>query len=243
MSTRRQILQTGGAALAIASLPSAARASRPAAAVPAYLHRSFWLDRLGTDVGEGLRLDAVTDLAGAAARGLAASEDAFSLLLSGTGTPLAEGIHRLAGGDLFVAPVGPPSARQAYEVVVDRASPARAPDPAPVAPAVAIAATTPPAPGAEARFAFLRAVRVRRGRPGLQVELRFARGGGPRAVAVRVERDGVVYARGREPVRGRRALLGLRLRRRLPRGRYDVVVTGTGTGGLRTAVRREVVLR
>ena len=243
MTTRRQVLQAGGAALVLAGTPRIALAA-DSAPVPPHLLRSAWLGRVGEDVGSGLRLDAVTDVGSAAARGIAGSEDAFVLALSGDpALPLEEGIHALGDAELFLAPVDVPGARRLYEAVVDRATTVHAPSPAPAPPAVASAAPPDSGAGGERRYRFLRRLRVRRARPGLQVALRLARAAGPRTVHVRVERNGTVHARGRTVVRGRRALLDLRLREPMSRGRYEVTVTEVAAGGARTAVRRDVVLR
>ena len=238
MRTRRQVLKTGGAAIALAAVPPTAWAARSTEPAAAHLIRSAWTGRLGEEVGSGLRLDAVSDIGAAAERGLTGSEDAFVLSLSGPRT-LSEGVHPLGDGELFVAPVGVPGERQSYEAVVDRSVRLPAPSPPPVA-----AVSEPDATGegeGERRFAFLRSVRVRRGRPGLQISVRVAPG--IRAVAVRVERDGTVVGRSRETVRGRRAQLGVRLRPRRARGRFDLIVTATDRDGVRTTVRRALVLR
>lgn len=243
MTTRRQALQAGGAALILVGTPRIALAADPDP-VPPHLLRSAWLGRVGEEVGPGLRLDAVTDVGGAAARGIAGSEDAFVLALSSdAGLALEEGIHPLGDGELFLAPVGMPGARRGYEALVDRAATVRAPVPAPAPPAVAVTGPPGATTEGEPRYRFLRRLRVRRARPGLQVALRLARADGPRTVHVRVERNGTLHARGRAAVRGRRALLDLRVRAPMSRGRYEITVTEVAAGGVRTAVRREIVLR
>jgi hypothetical protein len=262
-ATRRQVLQAGaagGVALWLAGGPSMAWAgpgTRQAASGDGpHLRRSSWTGLVGTDLpldGDGrLRLEAVSD----------GSEDAFALLFSGSaGAPVEQGIHRfrMAGGaeaELFLVPVGAPAARPLYEVVVDRSLRLARIDPPrpPATPAGAIAPAAAPAstaasapagagPAPDRRYAFLETVTMRRGRPGLRAELRLARKGGMRSVTLRVSRNGVVYGRGRGPVRGRKALVGLRLLAPLPRGRYDVVVEGVDRSGIRTAVRRSVMIR
>ena len=261
----------GGVVLWLAGAPTRAAdalaAPAPGADAP-HLHRGAWVGQEGAELavagGPRLRLDAVADVANAAQRDLAGSDVAFVLGLSGDAAqPLEQGVHRLttpagAGAEQFLVPVGAPDARQAYEVVVDRsirlasaevprppAGPAPA-TPAPVAPVSAGAPLAAPHPGAaepDARFGFLQRAAVERGRPGLRARLRIARGSGLEAVAVRVVREGVVYARGRAPVRHRRAFVGMKKLRPLPRGRYDLVVEARHGDGTRTTVRRSVMIR
>jgi GNAT superfamily N-acetyltransferase len=265
-ATRRQVLQAGaagGAALWLASGPATAMAAvgTPAAgADETYLRRSAWLPLAGTDIpvdrGPALRLEAITDVANAAERRLSGSDDAFVLLFSGNGSsPLEQGVHRFlphgARAELFAAPVAMPGPRQLYEVLIDRSvrlsrvDPPRAPSGA--APA-AVAAPAADVPGQEAvepdrRYRFLKSVALRRGRPGLQARLRFAKNARLRSVTLRVSRDGVVHARGRGDVRGRNGLVGLRVLAPMPRGYYDVVVVGVDRKGVRTVVRRSVMIR
>jgi hypothetical protein len=206
----------------------------------------------------------VTDVAGADARGLAGSDEAFVLRLSGTGDVLESDIQlvRMPGGgatELFVSPVDAGGSRQAYEILVDRSvrlasvdvpKPAPTPASATVAPAVVVpasgggaAAAAKGAAAPDRRYAFLRELSITRGRPGLRAHLRFAKGASLRAVSVKVARDGVTIARGRFKPHGRRGLLGLELRHKLPHGRYDVTVTAVDRAGVRTTVRRSVRIR
>jgi hypothetical protein len=218
--------------------------------------------------GGTLRLRSVADLDHAAARGLTGSEDAFTVVFAGdAAAPLEQGIHVLSRSGLepaplFLVPVGARGTAQLYEAVVDRsvrlasvdppqppkepAPPAEAPASAvvPTAGAVTSTAGAATAPKPDPRYGFLKTAAVRRGRPGLRTQLRFAKKPRLRSVSVRVTRDGVTYARGSATVRGRRsALVGLRRLRRLPRGRYELVVAATDRRGIRTVVRRAVTIR
>ena len=126
-----------------------------AAAGPGYLTRSAYAGLEGTTftVETGaepvvLRLESVSDVAGAATRrALVGSEDAFALKFSGPlARPLDSGIHTiehplLGSIELFASPVDAPEADRNYEVVVDRSVGAPAtrdvpkpPEPAPAEP-------------------------------------------------------------------------------------------------------------
>lgn len=267
--TRREVLRagaTGGAALWVTSSATvrAAVAAAAPAPVPAALHRATYGGLVGdtfmVDGGTALRLDAVTDLLGAAPRGLTGSDDAFALHLTATGTgpaPLAQGTHPLRFPDgtealLFVVPVGS-GATQAYEVTVDRSTtrapaapagggsaPGDAPAPAGSAGAAGEAGGGVDGPRPAPRYGFLRNAAVRRTRAGLQARLTLAPGMRVRHVVVRVMRGDVTYARGRAATHGRALRVGLRTSRDLPRGHYDLVVEAVDAAGVRTVVRRPV---
>jgi hypothetical protein len=259
-TTRREVIQAGAAGTAaawLASSPAAAFAQPSAAGdVPAYLSRGAY--RPGDELrlpSATLRVDEVADLANAQERGLAGSDLAFAVLLSGVaGTPLEQGTHKIgfrdgSAGELFLVPVGRTEGR--YEVVVDRSVRlAAAPGPAnPPAEGAPVAATPPVAAGdepalkPEARYAFLKSVSVRRGRPGLRAQVRLAKGSRLKRVSVKVMRDGVVLARGGADVGNNRALVGLRMLAPVRRGsRYDIVVTGVDRAGHRTVVRRSGIV-
>ncbi|MEA2170948.1 MAG: hypothetical protein QOF76_4248 [Solirubrobacteraceae bacterium] len=265
-ATRREMLQAGaagGVALWIAASPAIALAeSAPVGAGAPYLRRSMYVAGMGLVAdGVALHVDAVEDLVDATHRGLVGNDDAFALQLSGdAATPLVAATHAVqvpgaGAGELFLAPVGIPGDRQLYEIVVDRSVRLQGMEPPSLEPAGAPVEAAPDtshdhasaATGAtkpDPRYAFLRRVSVRRGRPGLQAKVRVARSARLKRVRVQVMRDNVVLAYGAADVRGNAALVGLRMRAPLKRGyRYDIVVTGVDRNGVRTVVRRSGIVR
>ena len=120
--TRAQALRLAGVSASALLLP----------ATQAFLHgqaplrRSAFAPQVGarfTAGGTRLTLVEVADLSGSRA----GDERAFSLLFRSAGR-LPEGIHRLrhprvGAADLFVSPVGRPSAMPAYQAIVNRSQP------------------------------------------------------------------------------------------------------------------------
>lgn len=133
--TRRRLVQAGAAGTAVAGLGGLGRLEGVAAAatpsVPAPLRRSTYLalsnDRFEVrgPTAQALQLISVDDLPDPA---LAGRDDAFSVLLRGSGESLASAIHRLYHRDLglfdlFISPIDAAGADQDYELLVDRTVP------------------------------------------------------------------------------------------------------------------------
>jgi hypothetical protein len=132
--TRRQLVQIGGASVAVWYLGGpAARAA--AAGEAAHLRRASYTGLKGTRfaaVTPGgapvtLRMTAVGDLVRARSEpSLRGHDDAFALTFTGPATIFMEsGISRLQHPtlgwvSLFISPAGPTTTTQSYEVVVDR---------------------------------------------------------------------------------------------------------------------------
>lgn len=270
--TRRSLLQAGAATGALLALGGPAGAPALAATVPAHLRRSGYAGLTGspfaastaTGTPVSLRLAEVADLARAAHEpAFAGREDAFALLLTGpAGTVLDQGVHELRHDalgrfPLFLTPVGPAGAAQAYEAVVDRSVPfgdaadaapgplalsAVAPADAPL-PAGGTPEGAPTTPGRRTRPGrVLRAAVARRGGV-LSADVRVNRARRLVTVQVSLVRDGIVLARGAARLRGRGAVrIPLREVRRAAAGEYTLVVTTKNRDGRRATTRRRAWL-
>jgi hypothetical protein len=132
--TRRRLLQSGGAALAVAVIDMhswvPALAASGSSNAPAYLRRSSYIPLAGQsftaisgDQSQALKLVSISDVERA---GLAGADDAFVLELSGAlGQTIEQAVHTfkhptLGSFDVFVTPVDLPQSSQSYAVVVDR---------------------------------------------------------------------------------------------------------------------------
>jgi hypothetical protein len=132
--TRRRLLQSGGAALAVAVVDMhawvPALASGGSGSAPAYLRRSSYAaltDQSFTATSgsqsQTLKLLSISDVQRA---GLAGADDAFVLELSGAlDQTIEQAVHTfehpaLGSFDLFVTPVEQPQSTQSYAIVVDR---------------------------------------------------------------------------------------------------------------------------
>jgi hypothetical protein len=259
--TRRSLLRTGmtaGAAVAIGIRPWAAAA----ATGPGYLTRSAYAGLEGTSftVETGaepvvLRLESVSDVAGAAARrALVGSDDAFALTFSGPlATPLDSGIHtlhhpRIGSFELFASPVDAPDANRSYEVVVDRSIG--------MASAHADAPASPPAPPAESlsepshgadpdppAATLVRRAELRRAGRWLRCEIALRRSVDAERVRCRLFRGGRLVARAAGDVTERRAVVRLEAAGRLAAGSYTLVVTAIHADGSASSERRRVTIR
>jgi uncharacterized protein DUF6916 len=256
--TRRSLLcagATAGAAAALGVRPWAA-----AAAGPGYLRRSGYAGLEGThftaETGAKpvvLRLESVSDVAGAASRhALVGSDDAFSLKFSGPlGTPLDSGIHTLhhpslGSFDLFSSPVDAPEGDQHYEVVIDRSVGLRAQPEAPKAPEAprpeALAERPQrkepePVAGLVRRASLRRAGRWARGEVVLRQSVTAER------MRCRLLRKGKVVARAVRDVTDQRAVMRLEAAHRLDAGAYTLVVTAIDADGEAKSERVRVTLR
>jgi hypothetical protein len=232
--TRRSLLQTGGGAALIALIgvgPWSTAKALAADDAPPYLRRSSYLPLVGDSFTAGsvrLRLDEVSG----------ELEDVFGLIFSGA--QLEQGIHelrhpQLGSFELFIAPVGAATDRQA---VIDRSvklrqaiaaapsPPAAGPQPAqPAAPA-----TTPQAaPGIPAHRPLLRHARIRRAGHGLRCELKLRHR--VKRADLRLLRAGRTVARGHRKHRGDHLTVRLTARHRLPAGSYELLVVTTDIRG------------
>jgi methionine-rich copper-binding protein CopC len=257
--TRRSLLAAGTTAGAAALL--GVRPWTAAAAGPGYLSRSAYTGLEGTrftvDTGAepvALRLDSVSDVAGAASRrALAGSEDAFVLRLSGPlAAPLDSGIHTLSHPsigtvELFASPVEAPETDRNYEIVVDRSVGAGA------AHSDAPKAAEPPAPEPDpepdaqpqkkAAPLVVRRATLRRAGRWARCELVLQSSVSAERVRCRLLRGGKVVARATKGVEDRRAVLRLEAAHPLAAGTYTLVVTAIGADGKATSQRKRVTLR
>jgi hypothetical protein len=261
--TRRSLLSAGATAGAAALL--GVRPWAAAAASSGYLTRSAYAGlegaRFTVETGADpvvLRLEAVSDVAGAATRrGLAGSDDAFALRFSGPiDTPLDSGIHTLhhpwlGKVELFASPVDDPAADRTYEIVVDRSvgAPAAQAE-APKAPEAPRAAPTPqPEPGPEAapekpapHPAVVRRAKLTRAGRWARCELVLRSGVDAERVRCRLERKGKQLASAGKAVNDGRAVVRLEGVRPLAPGTYTLVVTAIAAGGKATTERKRVTL-
>jgi hypothetical protein len=257
--TRRTLLcagATAGAAAALGVKPWAA-----AAAGPGYLSRSGYAGLEGTHftVETGaepvvLRLESVSDVAGAASRrALAGSEDAFALTFSGPlASPLDSGIHtlhhpRLGSFELFGSPVDAPEGDRTYEVVVDRSvgvpeAQSEAPR-APEAPAREAAAEETTRNEPRPAAALVRRASLRRAGRWARCEVVLRRSVDAERVRCRLVRNGRVVARAARVVTDRRAVMRLEATGRLAFGAYTLVVTALDADGAATSQRIRLTLR
>ena len=255
--TRRTLLgagMTAGAAVVMGVRPWAA-----AAAGPDYLTRSAYAGLEGTSftVETGaepvvLRLESVSDVAGAATRrALVGSEDAFALTFSGPlARPLDSGIHtlrhpRLGSFELFASPVDAPEADRNYEIVVDRSvgvasAHADAPKSAPPAPAEPEQAEREEPLSAAS---LVRRTSLRRAGRWLRCEVVLRKSAKAKRVRCRLFRNGRIVARAAAAVTDGRAVVRLESARRLPAGSYTLVVTAIHADRSATSERRHVTVR
>lgn len=264
--TRRSLLCVGaaaGAAVALGVRPWAA-----AAAGPGYLTRSAYAGLEGTrfTVETGaepvvLRLESVSDVAGAASRrALAGSDDAFALKFSGPlARPLDSGIHtlhhpRLGSFELFSSPVDAPAADQSYEVVVDRSvglptGSSEAPKPRERAEPEQLEEVEKPDADTRrdekqpAALAVVRRASLRRAGRWARCEVVLRRSVEAERVRCRLFRRGRLVARATRDVTDQRAVMRLEATRPLAAGTYTLVVTALGADGSATSERRRVALR
>jgi hypothetical protein len=262
--TRRTLLgasATAGAAVALGVRPRIA-----AAAGPDYLTRSAYSGLEGTSftVETGaepvlLRLEAVSDVAGAATkRALAGSDDAFALRFSGPlSKPLDSGIHTLRHPsigtfELFSSPVDDPEEDRHYEAVIDRSvGVSRAPE-APEAkqpPPQDVAETGSEAPPTEAErepepdARVVRRVSLRRAGRWARCELVLLKSVSAERVRCRLLRKGRLVATAARDVTDRRAVMRLEAAQPLRSGAYTLVVTAVHADGTKTSERRRVTFR
>jgi hypothetical protein len=263
--TRRSLLAAGTTAGAAALL--GVRPWTAAAAGPGYLSRSAYTGLEGTkfSVETGaepvlLRLDSVSDVAGAASRkALAGSEDAFALRFSGPlSSPLDSGIHtlshpRLGRIELFASPVDAPETDRNYEIVVDRSVGASAahtdapkaaeppPEPEP-APEPEPQQKVEPPQNAQPLAKVLRSATLRRAGRWARCEL-VLRSPDAERVRCRLLKGDRRVATATKAVTGKRAVLRLEAVRPLASGTYTLVVTAIGADGKSTSQRKRVTLR
>ena len=262
--TRRSLLAAGTTAGAAALL--GIRPWTAAAAGPGYLSRSAYTGLEGTrfTVQTGaepvaLRLDSVSDLAGAGTRqGLAGSEDAFALRFSGPlSAPLDSGIHTLSHPsigtvELFASPVDAPETDRSYEIVVDRSvgagvahsdAPKAAEPQAPPAPEPEKQPDPAPQEPRKAAPLVVRRATLRRAGRWARCELVLRSSVSAERVRCRLLRGGKVVAGATKGVEDRRAVLRLEAVHPLAAGSYTLVVTAIGADGKSTSERKRVTLR
>ena len=260
--TRRSLLAAGTTAGAAALL--GVRPWTASAAGPGYLSRSAYTGLEGTkfSVETGaepvlLRLDRVSDVAGAASRkGLVGSEDAFALKFSGPlARPLDSGIHtlrhpQLGTVELFASPVDAPETDRNYEIVVDRsvgAGAARSDAPKASEPPAPAPAEPEPKPEpaqqqrAEALPKVLRRATLRRVGRWARCELVLK--ADAERVRCRLLRGDRRVASATRDVTDRHAVLRLEAVRPLAPGSYTLVVTVFDAAGRATTQRKRVTLR
>jgi hypothetical protein len=239
-----------------------------AAAGPGYLTRSAYAGLEGTTftVETGaepvvLRLESVSDVAGAASRrALVGSEDAFALRFSGPlAAPLDSGIHTLehpwlGSIELFASPVDAPAADRNYEVVVDRSVGVPATESAPKPQVPAEPPAEPPAdatgpakaeqrPEPEPAAALVRRVKLRRAGRWLRCEVALRDGVEAERVRCRLERKGRRLATATRALSDGHAVMRLEADGRLGAGTYTLVVTAIAAGGKATSERKRITVR
>jgi hypothetical protein len=264
--TRRSLLYTGataGVAVAIGVRPAGA-AGAAGAAAPEHLTRTAYSGLEGTNftIETGarpvvLRLESVSDVAGAASRrALVGSDDAFSLRFSGPlAAPLDSGIHTLhhpslGSFELFSSPVDAPDEDRHYEVVVDRSvGVARAQSNAPQAPQAPAQAPESPDNGGRRpepeppAAALVRKASLRRAGRWARCEVVLHRTVSAERVRCRLLRNGRLVATAARDVTDRRAVMRLEATRPLRSGTYTLVVIAVDADGKKTSERKRVSLR
>ncbi len=244
------------------------------AATPSYLQRRAYADLVGSTFvldGLSLTLAEVADLPRAASdRSLAGRDDAFVLTFTGPATPpLSQDTYdlhheRLGTATLFLVPVDRTTHQQHYEAVIDRTVKlAEAERNAPQPPAstsdaeyVAVAAAPVAATGTQRADAERRTLKsstqtrrvtsaTLRSRGGvLSTSLRLVDTRKIAKVRVSLVRQGVVYARGTQRLRGRSSLrVPMRRYRRVKRGSYELVITTVSRTGWRATTRMRLKIR
>ncbi|MEA2372988.1 MAG: hypothetical protein QOH12_3382 [Solirubrobacteraceae bacterium] len=256
--TRRRLLQAAAVtSVAMAGLDLLEGAGAASSGVAAHLRRASFAPLTGQTLASSvanLRLDEVADVAD---RALAGRDDVFVLRLSGPGRPaleqgLAELSHpQLGGFSMFVVPIDDPSARQRYEVTVDRSvrlATAQTDAPQPLADRLgAAAAATPPVlgtTGTKVRTPLVQSAHLARRAGRLSVELRLAPDRQFTAVRASLLRGDRALARGSRRLDARQAArvpLSHEPQRVGP-GQYDLLVTATDRLGRHTSERRRVTL-
>jgi hypothetical protein len=207
-----------------------------------------------------LRLESVSDLAGAAThKALAGRDDAFALTFSGPlSAPLDSGIHTLhhpslGSFELFSSPVDAPRDDRHYEVVVDRTvGLAKAQSRAPAASETTKARETPApetakapegSPEPEPQAALVRKASLRRAGRWARCEVVLLRTVSAERVRCRLLHKGRLVATAARDVTDRRAVMRLEAARPLRAGTYTLVVTAVDAGGKKTSQRMRVTLR
>jgi hypothetical protein len=231
------------------------------AAGPGYLTRSAYAGLEGTHftVETGaepvvLRLQAVSDVAGAATRNaLAGSEDAFALRFSGPlATPLDSGIHtihhpRLGSVELFASPVDAPESDRNYEIVIDRSVGAPHTDapkaPEPRAEPEPERQPNPEPDKAEPTVAVVKRATLRRAGRWARCEVVLKSSVDAERVRCRLVRKGRRVATAAKAVTDGRAVLRLEAVHALAPGTYTLVVTAIDADGRATSERKRVTLR
>jgi len=261
--TRRGLLcvgATAGAAVALGVRPWTA-----AAAGSGYLTRSAYTGLEGTNftVETGakpvvLKLESVSDVAGAASRRtLVGSDDAFSLKFSGPlSAPLDSGIHTIhhpsiGSFELFSSPVDAPEGDRNYEVVIDRSVGVAEAPKAPTPSEQPQAETREPEPEAKREpesepkpeAALLKRASLRRAGRWARCEVVLTRSVDAERVRGRLVRKGKVVASAARPVTDRRAVLRFESAEKLAAGAYTLVLTAFDADGKKTSQRVRLTLR
>lgn len=263
--TRRSLLCVGATAGAAAAL--GVRPWTASAAGPGYLARSAYTGLEGTSftVETGakpvvLRLESVSDVAGAASRrALVGSDEAFSLKFSGPlSAPLDSGIHTIhhpsiGSFELFSSPVDAPEGDRNYEVVVDRSigaaeapkapKPPERPEPQAEAPEPEPEAKREPESEPKPEAALLKRASLRRAGRWARCEVVLARSVDAERVRGRLVRKGKVVASAARAVTDRRAVLRFESAEKLAAGIYTLGVTAFDADGKKTSQRVRLTLR
>jgi hypothetical protein len=259
--TRRSLLCVGATASAAVALGVRPWTAEAAGGL-GYLSRSAYTGLEGTTftVETGarpvmLKLEAVSDVAGAASkRALAGSDDAFALRFSGPiSAPLDSGIHTLhhpslGSFDLFSSPVDAPEDDRHYEIVIDRsvgAPKAQSDAPRAPEPETPKAENREPEPTVEPQpeAALLKRASLRRAGRWARCEVVLARSAEATRVRGRLLRKGKVVATAHRAVSDRRAVLRFESVEKLAAGTYTLVVTGYDADGKTASQRVRLTLR
>lgn len=264
--TRRRLLQSGGAAAAVALIDlhpvTAALASNTNAAssAPAYLRRSSYTSLAGegfTVSADGaqqtLQLLSVSDLE---RPGLQGADDAFILQFAGPGTETIEqGTYvlshpTLGSFELFSTPVDQLRSTQTYAVVIDRSiaikgseAPA-SPTPATNSSTSPVSATAPSAhkPPPVARESVFRRIHVARFAHGVRVELSFAANSHVEHIHAWLTRKGRPVGVASHRVSGEVTKFEVPSSHHLPDGDYEIKLIATARHGVKSGMSREIKL-
>jgi len=267
--TRRRLLQSGGAAAAVALIDlhpvTAALASNAntASNTPAYLRRSSYtsLSSNGFTVSadgvqQTLELLSVSDLKRA---GLQGADDAFMLQFSGPGSETIEqGTHvlshpTLGSFELFSTPVNQPQSTQTYAIVVDRSiaiessgaptPPAAATNSTAVSPDSATAtARSTPKPTPVAHESIFHRVHVARAAHGVLVEVSFAPSSHIEHVHAWLIRNSHPLGVADHRVSGDGAKFEVSSSHHLPDGDYEIKLIATARHGVKSGLTRQIKL-
>jgi hypothetical protein len=268
--TRRRLLQSGGAAAAIAlidlhPMTSALASSGADSSAPAYLRRSSYTPLADQDftlsladgTQQALKLFSISDLERA---GLAGADDAFMLEFSGPTTQSAEqGIHTLmhptlGSFELFSTPVDQPQSTQTYAVIVDRSIKIGSPQ-APTSPSTtadSAASSQSSLSSGSAASAHKRApiahesifhsVRVSRAAHGVVVEVSFAPGVHVTEIHAWLLRKHHPLGVASHHVKGDGARFQVPSTHRLSSGEYEIKLIATDRHGAKSGVSRDIKL-